>query len=667
MSYQDRDLSWLQFNARILQEVENKDVPLMERLKFIAIYSSNLEEFYKVRVATHRFEQRYKGDKKNKYGYRPSFILHQINLIVSEQQEKLGHIFRNEILPEMEMNGIQMLDNFLTNENKVLVENYFDEQISGHFELLSIDSDHIEMKNQAVYLFIISGNHYYLLEMDYKRFGRFIEIHHSPGERRIIQLDDIFRINMHKIIETQSEVFAVKVSRDAELYIDEEQDTDLVKRIQKSLKKRDTGLPSRLLFDENIPFKYINKLRKQLDLDIPSLMPGGRYHNFYDYFGFPDIDEMPDWYYKTNPKVKCAVLEKSSDWFETITKRNVFLSYPYQSFNYVSDFLHKAAADEKVEEINVTIYRVNRDSEICKALETALKNGKKVFVLDEVLARFDEESNIYWGERLSKAGAVVKYGVDNLKVHAKIYTIKRKEEGKLKTYAYLGTGNLNEKTANIYADHGILTASPDYTSDLDQIFEHLKNGNSKVEFKHLLVAPFTLRKTISKYIQREIKHAQDGKEAKLMFKMNSLEDLKMIDQIRGAAEKGVKVDLMVRGICCYKPTSKKQSENIRVVSIIDQYLEHTRIYHFHNNGKPDTYLASADLMNRNLSSRIEVAFPVFEEPIRDLLLDQMNAQLADGKKGRYLTGDVENKYVRSNNTDSSQMQMFDLVEKFESS
>ncbi len=662
MKYIDRDISWVNFNARILQEIADQSLPLMERLNFIAIYSSNLEEFYKVRVASHRFEQKYNGDKKNKFGYRPSYILQQINNSVSEQQEQLGRIFYTEIIPGMEKEGIIFLHNDLSEDDLDLVSDYFDIHLKDQFSLIDItDEDKLELKNQAIYLYYIFEEKQYLLELDYKKWGRFITLWNDFDNYKIIQLDDIFKYNIKKYLNEKAEIYAIKISRDAELYIDEEQEDNIVKKIQKSLKKRETGLPCRLLFNENIPFKHINNLRKKMGLDMPSLIPGGRYHNYYDFFSFPVFKNKPHLYRLKAKAIDCLQLKNSDDYFKTISQEDIFLSYPYQSFDYVVDLLNKAALDDKVSEINITLYRVNKKSKVCEALERAAQNGKKVFVLSEVLARFDEESNIYWGERLEKAGASVKYGIKNLKVHAKLFLIKRNEENTSTLYAYLGTGNLNEKTAKLYADHGILTSDKRYTKDINTVFNFLKEENFNPQFKNLLVAPFTLQNTIDQLIDQEIVLAKQGINALMMIKLNSLEDPTMIDKIREAADNGVKVNMVVRGVCCYYPLNKKQKENITIISVIDQFLEHTRIYYFNNDGKPLCFLASADWMTRNLYKRIEVAFPVYKQKDQELLYQEIIYQLNDNLKGRYISNGGENVYVKGNNNKSSQLRMYDLV------
>ncbi|MCT4643657.1 MAG: polyphosphate kinase 1, partial [Carboxylicivirga sp.] len=501
---------------------------------------------------------------------------------------------------------------------------------------------------------------HYLLELDYKKWGRFITLSQSDDETRIIQLDDICRNNIHKIVGEPAEVYAFKISRDAELYIDEEQDESIVKKIKKSLKKRDTGLPSRLLFNENIPFNYINKLRKKLDLDMTSLIPGGRYHNYYDFFAFPSFPDKPHLYNQPEASLPCPQLDDSKDWYQTVKANNVFLSFPYQKFDYVTDFLMMAANDPQVEEIYTTLYRVSNTSEIGVALEKAALAGKKVFVLSEVLARFDEESNIYWGERLEQAGAEVKYGIDTYKVHAKTFLVKRREADQLFSYAYLGTGNLNEKTARIYADHGILSADKRYTDDLNEVFKFLMDTSYEPSFKHLLVAPFTLRPKVNEAIDNAAKRAKAGEKPTLYIKLNSLEDPEMIDKIRKAADKGVQFQMVVRGVCCFQAQNQTQKNNVKIVSVIDKYLEHTRIYWF---DEEQVYLASADWMTRNLSSRVEIGFPVWDAAAKDLLLKQIQYQLNDGLKGRIIDNEMNNHYVEGNNKLPSQAYLYELVSK----
>ena len=659
--YQDRDLSWLAFNERIIQEAEDKNNALTDRMKFLAIYSSNLEEFYKVRVASHRFAQKFKGDKKNKFGFKPSFVLNEVSEIVDRQQERLGKVFVDEILPMYAERGILLAGNDdYTRTDKRNMRSVFEEKLKKDVVFKDITKDdRIELRNQHVYLYAVTEDQQWIIDLDYERHGRFIELHNNGSRRKIAQLDDIVKYNIKELLGIDAEVYAIKVSRDAELYIEEEQELDIVKKIKKSVGKRETGLPARLLFDQEIPYRHLNILRKKVQIETSGLIPGGRYHNFYDFMGFPKpSDEVSN-----DPElILSSKLESKKNWMKLLKKQDVFLSFPYQPYDYVTQYLDQLCTDPDVTAINITLYRVARESAICQSLEKAAMMGKKVFVLDEVQARFDEESNIYWGERLEQAGATVRYGVPDLKVHAKVFTAKRKEGDKEVCYAYLGTGNFNEKTAKIYGDLGLFTTDNRLTDDLDQLFDFLKGDKKKVKPAALLCSPFNLRSQLLEKIQREIDLASKGKEASIQIKVNSLEDPEMINAIRTAADAGVKINIIVRGICCYTPLNDAQKKNIKVVSVVDGFLEHTRIFHFHNNGKLEIYLASADWMTRNLSHRVEVAFPITNEAMKQLLLKEMELQLSDNVKGRDV---MTNTYLKGRKKHSSQRQMFDVIKAYE--
>ncbi|NQX90885.1 MAG: polyphosphate kinase 1 [Flavobacteriales bacterium] len=659
--YRDRDLSWLEFNERILQEAEDERVHFTDRLKFLAIYSSNLEEFYKVRVAANRYLQNHGGDKKNKFGFRPSFILDEINRIVESQQERLGKALKENVLPLYEANGVKLLNfNDFSDADFDQMKQVFESEIKDEIEVIEItNEEEIVLENQLVYLYCVSQEKQWIIPMDYKKLNRFIDLSGDDKSKRIVQLDDLVRVHLEKLIEGKAECFAVKVSRDAELYLDEEGQEEVVQRIKKSIKKRKSGLPARLLFDETISFKDLNLLRKKARLNLSSLIPGGRYHNLYDFFGFPS---PPNCSPPPTEIIKNSRLRSDNNWFEEVKSSPVFLSFPYQSYDTVVQFLELAAEDPKVESIDITLYRVASNSAICKALEVALKAGKKVFVLDEVTARFDEESNIYWGERLKEQGATVRFGVPKKKVHAKLFSVKRKEGENLISYNYLGTGNFNEMTAGIYADHALITTDATFARDIDAVFDFLKGEKKVIEPEKLLVSPFTFRSSIEEKIAREIEHAQAGRTAKMQFKVNSLEDPSMIDWICKAAEAGVTINLIVRGICCYTPSTEAQRKHVKVVSIVDNLLEHTRVYHFHNDGNDEIYLASADLMTRNLSRRVEVGFPLESDSFKQILLDEMNFQLTDSVKGRMVGS---NQYIQGNETMSSQEKMKQRVADFQ--
>ncbi len=656
----DRDLSWLSFNERVLQEAEDPEVPLGDRLNFLAIYSSNLEEFYKVRIAALRFTLRYKGDKKNKFGYKPSYLLNAIFETVENQQARLGKVFRNEILPAFEARGVKLLGlSDVTDRDAKVARELFDSHFLGKTELIQLTPEtQLELENQRVYLLWTNGTQRAVSALDYSVLGRFLELGEMEGVKRVLQLDDVFRLNADKLVPGNYQAYAIKVSRDADLYLDNEDEPDFVQKIKKSIKKRESGLPARLLFDQSIPFNEINLLRKKVGIDLSGMTPGGTYHNFYDFFSFPrPAEETQD----ESPLVPVPEFDTATDWFSVLKQQDIFFSFPYQSFEYVVKFLERACEDAQVKEIYVTLYRVASNSAICSALEKAALAGKKVFVMDEVQARFDEENNIFWGDRLEAAGATVAYGIPDKKVHAKLFSVLREEEAGTVQYNYLGTGNLNEKSSRIYADHGLLTADAAIGDDIRRVFQFLAGKSDEIETTQLLVAPFSLRSSLLDKISREIDHAKAGRKANIRLKMNSLEDPEMIAALRKAADKGVKVEMVVRGINCLVPLSPSQRQNIRVVSVLGKFLEHTRIYHFANAGESETYLASADWMTRNLSRRVEVAFPISTPKLEQLLLDEMEIQLNDSVKGRLPL--ENNRYVEGKETMSSQQKMFRLVQK----
>lgn len=656
--YKDRDLSWLDFNERILQEAEDPRVSLADRMKFLAIYSSNLDEFYRVRVAGLRFAQRYNGDKKNKYGFRPSFVLGQIADVVDAQQERFGRIFHQQLLPEYAARGVRLVTpESLDDTATQAVCDWFEQHVGSLEWGWPGETGGFSLKNQVVYLYR-TGDHPALVELDYRRWGRFIQIP-TLGDR-VLQLDDVVRIGCAQHGQAGDGLFAVKVSRDAELYLDQEDEADLLKRIAKSIRKRETGLPARLLFDPAMAYRDVDQLRKQLGLDVSALVSGGRYHNFNDFFGFPKPVDHKELEAETTP---CQRLDATRDVYATLREKPVMLSFPYQSYDYLVDFIEHCCADPDALELRITLYRVASDSRICQALVKAAQVGKKVVVLDEVQARFDEQSNIQWGQALEAAGAEVHYGLQGLKVHAKLFSVKRLEAGQERGYAALCTGNFNEKTAKIYGDHALLTADQAVFEDLDRVFARLTGTANHIETTKLLVAPAGLRPGVLALIQAEVDAHRAGKPAWIKLKLNSLEDTDMIDALRQAAEAGVAISLVVRGICCYAPLTPKQAKHIQVVSVVDGFLEHARIYAFCSGGTPTVYLSSADWMTRNLSRRIEVAFPVEESDHQDLLLRELELQLGDTVKGRVV---ADNSRVQGEGTLSSQQGLAALVQSMES-
>jgi polyphosphate kinase len=687
----NRELSWLSFNYRVLQEAKDKNVPLYERIKFLAIYSSNLDEFFRVRVASLRSLLRLKRKAQNKLDFDPEELLADIHKTVFEQQEEFGDIFRNQILPELEKEGINLIDEeIVSEEQKKFLSDYFEENIYHHIQPVILVKKKIKpfLKNRNLYLVVkladkksISANDpadkqkskkkrytYALIEIPTSVLPRFVELPEEADNHYIIFLDDILRLNLNKIFEAYDivEAYSVKLNRDADLYIDDEFTGNLLQKIKKGIKKRDTGVPSRFLYDQRMPKRFLNFLKESLELENEDLVAGAKYHNFNDFFSFPN-PLSPKFENKKLKPVDSSLLTGSSNIFETISSSDIGLHFPYQPYDYVVRFIRDASKDPEVTAIKITQYRVADNSEIVLALINAARSGKDVTAFVEVKARFDEELNFKWAEEMEKAGVKVYYSFPGLKVHAKIACVSRKEKDKIQNYCYLGTGNFNEKTARIYADFGLLTRDERITYEVEKVFEFLTKKKLEYEFEHLLVAQFNMRSTFLELIDKEIKNAKNGLPAKIILKMNSLEDKKMIKRLYKASRAGVEIIIIVRGICCLVPGVKGLSKNIRVISIIDRYLEHARFYIFHNNGEPLIYAASADWMKRNLSRRIEVAFPIYDKSIRQGILDMVEIQLNDNTKARIIDAEQSNKYQTNSLTDKvrSQTDTYKLLERLE--
>ena len=654
-----RDISWLYFNYRVLQEAKNTALPLLERLKFLAIFSSNLDEFYRVRIAYLRSVIKM-AREENRLAPEES-ILEEAHKLVDQHQNEFGQIFRESILPSLEKEGIQFLNPAqVTDIQKEYAQNYFDEHVRKHLEPIWVNPGEKapELVNSKLYLVapkISQGEGIFdqpetcflFLQIPTDEVPRFIPI---PDEESsfFLFLDDLIRLNLHKIDEQidPEDCFSVKLSRDADLYLEIERKGDLVEKVAKSLNKRFTNAPSRFLYDTRMPALILQKLTKLLHLADEDLVAGGRYHNFNDFFKF-NIDN-PSFNFQPQPPLPHPSFS-NGDIFTEIEKEDQLIHPPYQNFDTVVQLLQQACQDEEVKEIHLTVYRLASKSLIAESLLEATRLGKKVSVFIEVQARFDEEANLYWGNLLKEAGAEVNYSITGLKVHAKIFLIVKEQKGEKKRYAYLGTGNFNEKTAKIYTDHGLLTCDPRLTKEVRKVFRYLEERKEPKSLEHLLVAPFTLRDQLEEMIAKEIENAKAGKKAYIHAKMNSLEDKKMIKRLYKASQAGVEVRLIIRGICCIVPGIKDVSENIEVISIVDRYLEHGRIYIFGNGGKEKIYLASADWMKRNLSRRVEVAFPIYDKKLRKEMRNIFNQYWNDNVKARIIDQKLANEFVKSNN------------------
>ncbi|WP_374948193.1 polyphosphate kinase 1 [Mucilaginibacter sp.] len=652
----NREISWLYFNDRVLQEAADPGVPLIERIKFLAIFSSNLDEFYRVRVATLTRLANLNEKAKEILGYNPKKVLSQIKTIVVKQERKFNNLYENIIVKELAEEKIFLLNDKQLNVTRgTFVKDFFRERLLSTLVPIMLD-DNLplpELRDRAIYFFVRltkgKKTRFALIEFP-DNLSRFLVLPDTNNLKFIILLDDIIRYSLEDIFfifeHDNIEAFSLQLTRDAELDLDKEVSEKFIDSLAKSLLKRRKGKPMRLLYDQDMPADMLSYLVRKMKVPTESLIPGNRYHNFKNFISFPNVGRADLQYNKTTPlAVKGLSFGKSL--MSMIAKKDFLISTPYQSFDYIIHFLREAAIDPKVKEISITVYRLAENSKIVHALINAAKNGKKVNCLVELRARFDESNNIFWSNRLEEEGVNVLYGMDGYKVHSKICLVTRMEKGKPCHYACLSTGNFNEKTATMYADHTLLTANKAITTDLVYIFRALNRNLLPKGLKSLIVSPIDSRPAIYRLIDNEMKFAKAGKEAYMIFKMNSVADEQLIAKLYQASTAGVKIKMIVRGMCCLIPGVKGFSENIEVVSIVDKYLEHARVHIYGNGGKELIYLTSADFMTRNIDNRVEVGFPIFDEDLRKEVRDIIDIQLADNTKSRDITINHTNKYHKT--------------------
>lgn len=657
--YIHRDISWLSFNYRVLQEAMDTTVPLFERIKFLAIYSSNLDEFFRVRMANHRNLLRV--GKKTKKELHTDFkqLVIELRKIVNLQQEIVSDIYENMIIPELRQHGIYMLRRLdLNTEQKDFVENYFRENMMPFVQPVLLIKDKIRpfLNNAALYLTLRmvpkedpkGKEQYALVKMPSDHLPRFIHLPSPAGQKHLITIDDMVRHSVsmlfpgYDIIDT----YSVKLTRDAELYIDDEFSGDLIQKIKDSLQRRHIGPASRFVYDRTMPAELLDFLKEAFDLEKIDTLREGRYHNNFDFFKFPDFD-MDHLKNPPLPPLPYPPLESGPNIFEQIHQKDHLVHFPYQSYESVIRFFEAAAIDPKVTHIKITQYRVASESRIMEALMRAVKAGKQVSAFIEVKARFDEEANLRWGEKLDQAGVQVNYSFPGVKVHAKIALVRRLEATGPNIYTYLSTGNFHEGTARIYGDFGLFTAHQGITNEVARVFSFLETVKVPPSpFEHLLVGQFNLRTRLMALIDHEIEQARVGNKAEIILKMNSIQDEDIIRKLYEASNAGVKIKMIVRGICCIVPGIAGYSENIEIISIVDRFLEHARIFVFHHSGQRRLYLSSADWMVRNLSHRLETAFPIYDEDLRKEIFDFLQIQLSDNVKARILDKDFTNEYIK---------------------
>ncbi|WP_353137558.1 polyphosphate kinase 1 [Pseudopedobacter sp.] len=652
----NREISWLYFNSRVLQEAADRTVPLIERIRFLAIFSSNLDEFYRVRVATLNRLADISSKTKEELGYNPKKILKEIKRIVVRHEQKFNALY-SEIIDELARNKIFILNEKQLNVNRgIFVREFFRERIlSAIVPLILTDKRPFpELKDQSLYFFIKLSKEgikskFALIEVP-RSLNRFLVLPETNNLKFIILLDDVIRYNLEDIFFSfeydEIQCYGIQVTRDAEFELDNDVSEKFIEALTKSLQKRKKGKPMRLLYDVDMPQDMLAIITKQLNLKTESLIPGNRYQNFKDFIKFPNVGR-PDLEYNDITALPVSGLSYNSGIIELIKQKDFLVNLPYQSFNYIIHFLREAAIDPKVSEIQITLYRLAENSKIINALINASRNGKRVYCLVELKARFDEEANIFWAKRLEEEGVTVSYGIPDYKVHSKICMITRLEKGEKVYYANLSTGNFNESSARIYGDHSLFTANKKITLELNRLFKSIEANKLSSGYHHLIVSPFETRDKLLRFIEIEIHNAKRGKIAYIILKMNSLNDEKTILKLYEASNAGVKIKLIIRGMCSLIPKMKGFSENIEVISILDRFLEHARIWIFGNQGKEKIYLLSADLMTRNLDHRVEVGFPLYEEDIREEIRDIIDIQLSDNTKAREINVLNNNRYKRT--------------------
>jgi polyphosphate kinase len=657
-----RDISWLSFNARVLQEANDPSVPLKERIRFLGIFSNNSDEFFRVRVATLKRMLELSGKKLNMHlEQSPQAILDQIQTTVLQQQNEFNRIWEG-ILKELKKEKIFLVDEkHLNREQQLFVKKYFDDEVRPNIIPLMIESlpQLPYLRDKSIYLGVVMRKKnsayeqkYALIEVPAKAVGRFIQLPSKPNEKQIILLEDVVRYNLPHIFSYFDyhyfDAYLFKVTKDAEIDLDNDVSTSFVEKIEKGVKNRRKGKPVRFVYDKEMDSGLLEYLIQKLSLNRKrNIIPGGRIHNFRHFMDFPDV-------FNTKSTRRAPFihrdLQSSMRVTDVILKKDVMLHFPYHSFNAMIDLLREAAMDPDVNSIKITAYRLASNSKVINALINAARNGKEVVVMLELKARFDEEANLEWKKVLEDEGVKVLLGVPKMKIHAKLCIIKKRKNNKTIQYGFVSTGNLNEKTATIYGDHCLLTANRNVMADINRVFHYLKDYKSGMHHlrmcKTLVVCPTNMRRSLIALIDKEIKHAKAGKEAAITLKVNSLSDEALILKLNEAAKAGVTIQMIVRGIYCLM-TDKKIKKQVSAISIVDEYLEHARVLIFHNLGKEHIYISSADWMVRNLDHRVEVAIPVMDPLIKQELKDIIHIQLRDNVKARILDNDLSNNYVPS--------------------
>ena len=677
--YIEKELSWLSFNERVLQEAADKTVPLIERIRFLGIFSNNLDEFYKVRFADVKrrilISQERGGSDNSKH------LLTKMQTKALRLNEQFDELY-GDLIREMARRRIFLVnENQLDDTQKRWITKYFRKEVMPHITPLLIkdDIDVLQfLKDEYAYITVDlrkdDHSQYALLEIPTDHLPRFVMVPEQKGKRRktIILLDNIIRYCLDELFKgffdyDELNGYAMKMTRDAEYDLRLEIEYSLLEQMSEGVNQRLTAMPVRFVYEREMPQEMLDFLCSKLQIsNYDSLIPGGRYHNFKDFIGFPNVGRE----YLENkpmPPMKCADFEGYANSFDAIKAKDILLYYPYHTFDHISELVRQASFDPKVLAIKINIYRVAKDSRLMNSLIDAVHNGKNVTVVVELQARFDEEANIEWSKVLTDAGVHVIFGAPGLKIHSKLLLISRREEGEIVRYAHIGTGNFHEKTARIYTDFALLTADQEITNEVRNVFGYIENPYRPVRFNHLIVSPRNSRKQLYRLIDGEIANAKAGKKAALTIKVNNLVDKGIVNKLYGASNAGVKINMIIRGMCSLVPGIEGVSENIRIISIVDRFLEHPRVVITHNDGDPQVYISSADWMTRNIDHRIEVAAPVRDPRLKQRIIDITNIHFTDTVKARLIDKEMSNSYVPRGNRKKvrSQVAIYDYLKNIE--
>ncbi|MBB66262.1 MAG: polyphosphate kinase 1 [Rickettsiales bacterium] len=681
--YYPKELSWLAFNERVLQEAADKNNPVVERIRFLGIYSNNLDEFYRVRAADVKRQITIaQNDGNEEEAEKQTALMAIIQQKVVQLSDKFDHIHK-DVLKALARYNIHILQKHELNEyQKQWVRNFFVNKVLRHIAPIIIDKkmDLLSRLNgTSVYLYVAlrrkdRNTRYAVIQVPTSEMSRFMLIppEKSRKKKHIIMLDDMIQLSLEDIFRgfvkfDEVESFSFKMTRDAEYSINDEIDESYVEKMSESMKQRLIAEPVRVIYDNDMPEDMMQDLRKRLRITkLDTMHAAGHYRNFKDFIGFPNVGrEYLE--HAPLPAIDSNAFSKFNTVFDAITAHDILLYYPYHRFLHVTEFVRQAAFDPSVKSIRINIYRVASNSRIINSLIDAVDNGKKVTVVVELRARFDEEANIEWSKRMTDAGIRVVLGVPTLKIHSKLCVITREERGAMINYAHFGTGNFNEKTAKIYTDYSLFTRNQELANEAVAVFDLIQYPFRRYKFQHLQISPLNARTRIQSLIRQEIQHLKEGRPAQITFKINNLVDKELMDDLYRASQAGVKIRGIVRGMCSIIPGLKGISENIEIISIVDRFLEHPRVMVFEGGGERKVFISSADWMTRNMDNRIEVGCPIYDKNLQQRIVDIIDIQFRDTLKARVIDKEQSNKYVARGNRKKlrSQIEIYDYLVKEE--